>query len=153
MKTFIFKQDNDFGDTLSMTVIAPDIEEAKNIIRLYIIKNTRAPKSAYSHGIDVIRDMVEESTKHWERLQAEDLDNKHTQFFLNQYEEKSFFLTSTEKYSINDFKKDDSLYEFFAEREAMRTHLWFFENKEYKLDEIDTTQSSIANVDFLYSGK
>ena len=51
-------------------------------------------------------------------------------------------------FSISDFLRDETLYEKFAEQKARDTYLWYFENKEYELKEVEEDKKGIVNYSF-----
>jgi len=151
MNYFLFEQENDFDDKLSMTIAANSEDEAKELIKGYIFKNTISPKEGYEQGMKSIRSKVEDGRKHWEGLK-EKKGKEHPDFFKFMFSDKAYWLTGTERYSIDDFDEDDSLYELFAERDSMRTYLWHYENKPYKLKEF-YDKKGIVKVDFITDNK
>ena len=77
--------------------------------------------------------------------------------FNSQNNLKSYILYLNGKYSnfsVNDFLNDESIYEFFGEMASQETYQWFFENKEYIIEEIiPSNESKIDNITFVYTGK
>ena len=142
MKVFKFEQENTFREGLSLTVKAKDENEAKSFVETFIKENTTNPEETYNKGLERIKKRITGGLKHYENMVKEDPSNlNYVEIILD---EKDIFIDSSEKrYSLNDFKEDETLYNKFAEKQAKDTYIWTFKNMPYELKEVEALYSGI----------
>ena len=158
MKIFNFKQDNNFGDRLEMTISAESEEQAKGLIRQYIVENTEPMEESYKSSVEYIKSSFSKELKNVQKYISEcpsygkdkDSIDREEQNMMN--EEK--FCSGIKCYSINEFLADeDRILQEFGDKDAKRTYSWTFDNEPYALYEVKSEEPKIISTTFVYCGR
>jgi len=158
LKTFIFKQDNSFGDRLEMTINASTKKNALVFIREYIIASTNSMKKSYNEQIDYVSERVQERIQNNKKY-IDDCPSygKEPRGIAQEaeylYTEK-FLCTNGVCYSLKDFEENGIVVlDYFGADAAKRTYIWTFDNEDYILDEIEQKEAGVISTTFVYCGR
>jgi len=133
MKNFHFKQENDFGDTLSMNVVAETKEAAEQLIYNYIAENTENETTRFKSELAYLKGLIKDYKDH---------PSKTERMFS--------FLGGS--FSIKDIEEDENLRMKIAAEASKRTYIWYFKNKPFSLEEINKKEG-VYDVTFTYTGR
>ena len=155
MKVFNFGQANNFGDSLELTLVATSKEQAKEIIRQWIIENAfsifEVDKNRASSMFIEKKQEIDDYKRICKDYNKSDAQiAREIKFAMN---EKVLCVNGT-CYSVNDWLADKKgINDIFYQEDLKRTYLWTFDNEKYDLDEVQMDKSGVVSSTFVYCGR
>ncbi len=147
MKLFTFRQENCFGDTISLVVSAENEENALSEIKKWILKNTKSREDMYKSSYNYMSKAIKKEKRKIMALE------EHERTLRDNLLNRKTWSDKDGTYSINDFDNEElNLYDKFGQSEARDTYIWTFENKSYSLKEMSFEDQGVLTSQFIYTG-